>query len=305
MAAVDLIIETAPRVRPPKQSGAARRWQWFRVVGWRHLIGAVAIVGCLFPVVYVLSAAFSATSATSQFLPTHWSLNNFRTLFANPQYPYVKWLLNSLYVCLTVSFFSTFLGALGAYAFARMRFTGRRFGLFTVLIVQMFPQLLAVVALFLIMVNVKRVFPAFGLGTLNGLILVYLGGALGANTWLLKGFFDTIPMEIDESARVDGATHAQIYFMIILPLVRPILAVVFLLSFIGTLNDFVISSALLKDNSHWTLAVGLYQFVSNEFGKHWGPFAAGALIAAVPVVVLFQFLQRYIVSGLTQGSVKG
>jgi arabinogalactan oligomer/maltooligosaccharide transport system permease protein len=171
----------------------------------------------------------------------------------------------------------------------------------------MFPQLLAFVAIFVIMSNIKDVFPGIGLGSRAGLVLVYLGGAMGVNTWLMKGFFDTIPIELDESAKVDGATHTQVFVKIILPLVAPILAVVALLSFILLLNDFILASAVLGqgDPENFTLSVGLFRFLSDRFNARWGLFSAGALLAGLPVVVLFQFLQRYIVSGLTQGAVKG
>jgi arabinogalactan oligomer/maltooligosaccharide transport system permease protein len=138
-----------------------------------------------------------------------------------------------------------------------------------------------------------------------GLFLLYMGGALGVNTWLMKGFFDTIPKDLDESAKVDGASHAQIFFGIILPLVAPILAVTGLLAFIGVVNEFLIASIFLTEDSAKTAAVGLYGLVSEERNNNFGVFAAGALILAIPVVVLFQFLQRYIVGGLTGGAVKG
>jgi arabinogalactan oligomer/maltooligosaccharide transport system permease protein len=171
----------------------------------------------------------------------------------------------------------------------------------------MFPQTLAFVAIFLIMVQIGNVFPGIGLGSRAGLLLVYMGGALGVNTWLMKGFFDTIPTDLDESARVDGASHNQIFVLIILPLVAPILVVVFLLSFIFLVNDFILASAVLGQGSpeDFTLSVGLFRFLSDQFNARWGLFAAGALLAGLPVLIMFQFLQRYIVSGLTQGAVKG
>ena len=136
-------------------------------------------------------------------------------------------------------------------------------------------------------------------------MLVYLGGALGVNTWLLKGFFDTIPAELDESARVDGATPAQIFWGVVLPLATPVLAVVGLFSFVATMNEFVIASVLLQTKHNFTLPLGMRGFIDQQYGQHWGPFAAGVLLAAIPAVILFQFLQRYIVAGLTQGAVKG
>jgi arabinogalactan oligomer/maltooligosaccharide transport system permease protein len=130
---------------------------------------------------------------------------------------------------------------------------------------------------------------------------------MGVNTWLMKGFFDTIPSSLDESAKVDGATHGQIFFRIILPLAAPILAVMFLLGFIFAINEYILASAILGqgDPSHFTLAVGLSRYLLDGFTERWGPFAAGSILAGVPVIILFIFLQRYIVSGLTQGAVKG
>jgi arabinogalactan oligomer/maltooligosaccharide transport system permease protein len=221
--------------------------------------------------------------------------------------PFGRWYLNTMLIAVGAALANTFLSALAAFAFSRMRFRGRRGGLLTVLLIQMFPQLLAFVAIFLMMDSIKDFFPAVGLGTAWGLLLVYLGGAMGVNTWLMKGFFDTIPHELDESAKVDGATHAQVFFRIILPLAAPILAVIFLLSFIFLLNDFVLASAVLGqgDQDSFTLAVGLSRFLQDSFTERWGPFAAGAVLGGVPVIILFLFLQRFIVSGFTQGSVKG
>jgi arabinogalactan oligomer/maltooligosaccharide transport system permease protein len=153
--------------------------------------------------------------------------------------------------------------------------------------------------------NVGDVFHFMGLNTLTALVLIYLGGALGVNTWLMKGFFDTIPAELDESARVDGATPAQIFWGIVLPLAAPVLAVIGLLSFVFTLNEFVIASVILETQKRFTLPVGLWQFIDQKYSEHWGPFAAGVLIAAIPAALLFAFLQRYIVEGLTSGAVKG
>ncbi len=197
------------------------------------------------------------------------------------------------------------LGAAAAYAFSRFRFRGRRSSLTGLLIIQMFPQMLAFVAIFLLLLGLGEVFPALGLNGKLGLIAVYLGGALGSNTFLMYGFFNTIPRELDEAAKIDGATHAQIYWTIILRLVAPILAVVTLLAFISTFGEFIVARIVLPAESSWTVAVGLYSLVSDQLAANWGVFAAGAVIAAVPVLALFLFLQKYIVGGLTAGSVKG
>jgi arabinogalactan oligomer / maltooligosaccharide transport system permease protein len=269
--------------------------RWWREIGWRHVVAAVALVFAIFPILYVLSSSLNPSGSLtgSNRLFATVSTQNYVDLFTDPV------------IAGVTAIGTVFLGACAAYAFSRFRFRGRRGGLLSLLLIQMFPQLLAYVAIFLLMVTLKDLFPAIGLGSRLGLILVYLGGALGVNTYLMYGFFNTIPRELDEAAKIDGASHAQTFFTIILRLVAPILAVVGLLSFVGTFSDFLIASIVLVDPDKQTLAVGLYQYVSQRFSEYWGVFAAGAVIAAVPVILLFQFLQRYIVSGLTAGSVKG
>lgn len=289
--------------RPPEHRTTPQRW--FREIGWRHLVGVAALAFALFPVAWVLSASVNPTSTLSgqQLIPSAPTLDNFRSLF---QTQFWTWFRNSLVVAGVGALGTVVLAALAAYAFSRLRFTGRRAGLLSLVLVQMFPQLLAFVAIYLMMIAIGDVAPAIGTGTISGLILVYLGGAMGVNTWLIKGFFDTIPHDLDESARVDGATHWQIYSRIIIPLAAPILAVVGLLAFITILNDFVIANAVLSQNEgSWTLSIGLFRFIEDRYGARWGPFAAGAVIGSIPTVLLFMYLQKYIVSGLTQGSVKG
>jgi arabinogalactan oligomer/maltooligosaccharide transport system permease protein len=289
----------APLFTPNKRSTGA----WFRQTGWRHLVALVALVFALFPVVWVVSAAFSDGNLSSQTLiPEDPNLDNFRTLFEEP---FWRWFWNSMFIGVMTAVWTVFFCALGAFAFSRMRFKGRRGGMLSLLLIQMFPNLLAVVALFLFMTRIKAIYPGIGLGTSWGLIFIYLGGALGVNTYLIKGFFDTIPRSLDEAAKIDGCTHAQTFFKIILPLARPVLAVIALLSFITTQAEYLVASVMLGQNEDAkTLAVGLSQYVRAGFDNRWGPFAAGSLIGAIPVVLLFMFLQRYIVSGLTSGAVK-
>lgn len=280
---------------------------WFRQTGWRHLIGIVMLVFSAFPLLYVLSASFNpgGTLLTANGLFQTFSLDAYVRLFQDPQRPYGAWFVNSIVIGLVTAAGTVILGALAAYSFSRMRFRGRRAGLLTLLLVQMFPQLLAFVAIFLLMSTIDDIFPGFGLNSQIGLIMVYLGGALGVNTYLMYGFFNTVPAEIDEAAKIDGAGHARIFFTIILRLVAPILAVVGLLAFIGTMNDFVLASVLLVDPDKQTLAVGLYSFVSTETAKNWSVFSAGAILASILPMALFLSLQRYIVGGLTAGATKG
>ncbi|MEW2326913.1 sugar ABC transporter permease [Micromonospora chersina] len=281
------------------------RNRWFAQVGWRHLVGVLAVVFSLFPILFVLSAALNplGTLSSTELVPTGASFENFSNLFDKTAYAH--WFLNSLLIAGTASFVSIFLSALAAYAFSRMRFAGRRIGLLTLLLIQMFPQFLAIVAIFLIFTTVTDLWPVLGFNTPWGLFLLYMGGALGVNTWLMKGFFDTLPRELDESATMDGATHAQVFFRIMLPLVAPILAVTALLSFIGTINEFMIANVFLTNTESKTLAVGMFGLVAGERNNNFGMFAAGTLLTAIPTVLVFQLLQRYIVSGLTAGAVKG
>jgi arabinogalactan oligomer/maltooligosaccharide transport system permease protein len=283
---------------------------------WRHLVAFVAIAFALFPIVYVVSAAFNSDQslASSSLFPRSFTLDNFRELLSGEtesaggqslEIPYLRWFANTLIVASGAALLTVMLGALSAYAFSRFRFKGRRIGMMTLLLIQMFPQFLAVVAIYLILLNTGEVFPTLGLNSLTGLLLVYLGGAMGVNAWLMKGFFDTIPAELDESARVDGATPAQVFWGIILPLAAPVLAVTALISFISTINEFILASAIMQTQDKFTLPVGMQFFVDQKYAEEWGTFAAGALLAAIPVVILFMALQRFIVHGLTGGAVKG
>jgi arabinogalactan oligomer/maltooligosaccharide transport system permease protein len=298
----------AAPMRTPVPKPVRRRsfGSWFKAVGWRYLVGVAAVVFSIFPLLYVLSVSLNpiGTLTGSNQLFQRIDFRNYVDLFSSEAAPFGNWLVNTIFISIVTAFSTVLLGALAAYSFSRMRFTGRRAGLLSLLLVQMFPQFLAIVAIFLLMVGISDIFPALGLGTSAGLILIYLGGALGVNTFLMYGFFNTIPVSIDEAAKIDGAGHARIFFTIILRLVAPILAVVFLLSFIATAGEFVIASVMLTSPESQTVAVGLYTFVSQAQSKNWGVFAAGAVVAAIPIITLFLFLQKYIVGGLTAGSVK-
>ena len=282
--------------------------QWGKKIAWRHAVGIAAVTFALFPLIWMISASFDTIGSLSaqKLIPDHPGLENFRTLLHNPDQPYLKWLRNSIVISASNAILQMFIGATAAYALSRFRFKGRKLTLMTILVVQMFPQLLAATAIFLMLADLGKSIPFLALGQTSALIIVFAGGALGINAWMLKGFYDTIPAEIDESAKVDGASHAQIYFRIILPLARPVLAVITLLSFIGTMNEFLITSVILGGNQNSiTLAVGMQQYIDGQYNAHWGPFAAGALIASVPVMILFLYLQKHVVSGLTAGANKG
>jgi arabinogalactan oligomer/maltooligosaccharide transport system permease protein len=303
----------------PRVAEAAPRRHWaFWDDLWRYLVALLAIAFALFPILYVVSAAFNPVDSLSGsgLIPDEVTLDNFRAILSGTpgeagtseegiDAPYKNWYVNMLVVSGATAILSVLFGALAAYAFARFRFKGRRMGMLSLLLIQMFPTFLAVVAIYLMVLRIGNVFPAIGLDTRSGVILVYLGGVLGVNTWLMKGFLDSIPDSLDESARVDGATPTQVFWAIILPRAAPVLAVVGLLSYIATINEFIVASVLLDSNDKFTMSVGLYTFIQDKYAQQWGTFCAGVVLAAIPVVVLFFFLQRFIAEGLTRGAVKG
>ncbi|MBC7560933.1 MAG: sugar ABC transporter permease [Dermatophilaceae bacterium] len=292
--------ESAQPVRPRPGS--------FRRVWWRHGLAILALVWSLFPIVFIISAALnpSGTMNTAELFPNNISMTNYDALFSDTARPYLSWYKNSMIIAGSGSLASVFIGACAAYAFSRMRFTGRRPGLFALLLLQMFPALLAFVALYVTFVRVGNILPAIGINTSAGLILAYLGGAMGANVWLLKGYFDTVPRELDEAAKVDGASHARIFFTMTLRLVMPILVTVFMLSFVGLFGEFLLASIFLRDVDSQTLGVGLWSMmnVTGDRNKYFGQFCAGAMLASLPVVLLYLGFQKQLVGGLTQGSVK-
>ncbi|MDR0960022.1 MAG: sugar ABC transporter permease [Propionibacteriaceae bacterium] len=279
---------------------------WWKEMGWRHVVGILMTIYAVFPIVFAINLALipNATSlAGSSKLFQVISLENFRHLWNETSFP--NWLVNTLIVGTITAIGTVLMGGAAAYAFSRFRFTGRRVTLTSLLVIQMFPQMLAFVAIFLLVRALGNVFPFLGMNSLWQMICIYLGGALGVNTFLMYGFFNTVPKEIDEAAKIDGATHAQIFWTIVLRLVAPILAVVALLSFISSFGEYILAKVVLQLPDSQTLAVGLYGFTSDPQTKYWGYFAAGSVIAAAPVMALFLYLQKYIVSGLTVGAVKG
>ena len=280
--------------------------QWFKEVGWKHIVAWILMVYATFPILYIISTSltdFGGIENSALFQQFHWQ--NYLELMHDPSYPFPRWMLNTIIIAGVTAVLSVFISALAAYAFSRLRFKGRRPGLLALILIQMFPSVTGLVAIFGILSWLSDNVPAIGLGTKAGLILVYLGGSLGTGTYLMYGFFNTVPTEIDEAAKIDGATHTQIYFQIILRLVAPVLAVMALLSFIGTFSDFILASIVFNKTEQQTVAVGLGTLLSDPYSKNWAMFCAGAIIAATPIVALFITLQRYIVSGLTGGAVKG
>src|SRR6266498_2808782 len=292
---------------------SSRRFQKRFSIAVRLIVALLLIFFAIFPMLWIISASFNSSQSlsTQTLIPPKPSLINYQRLFGlDPTYRfgdlvYQKWIFNSVKVATITTFLSLGITTMAAYAFSRLRFAGRVTILKGILLIQVFPNLLAIVAIYVLIFQAGQIIPALGLNTHAGLILVYLGGSMGINIWLMKGFLDTIPRAIDESGMVDGASNFQIFWNLLLPLLRPILVVIGILSFIGTYGDFIIAKILLNDVNKYTLMVGLQIFTAGQFDKKWGVFAAGALIGALPIMITYLFLQDQIAGGLTAGAVKG
>lgn len=272
----------------------------------RHLVILLVVVFVLFPIVWTFSSSLNPanTIVGQQIIPDNASLENYKELFTNKTHPFMHWMWNSVKISLITAFFSVAMTALAAYPFSRFKFRGRRNGLFVFLLIQIFPQMLAMTAIYLLFLNLQNYIPVIGLNTHTALVLTYLGGSIGVNTWLMKGYLDTIPRSLEEAAYIDGAGRFEAFRKIILPLSRPILAALFVIQFIGTYSEYILASILLNSSEQFTLAVGLQMFIADMYGKRMGVFSAAALIGAIPIVILFMIFQDYIVNGLIGGGVK-
>ncbi len=281
--------------------------KWFKEYGWRHLVGIVFVLFAIYPILFVITNSFAdfANLANSKLIPDNFTLKHYKKLSGDSLVPYFRWLYNTYKVAIVASIFNVLLGTLAAYAFSRLQFKGRRASLLTLVIVQMFPAFLAFVAIYLLFFQISDILPFMGLGTHLGLILVYLGGSIGFNSWLIKGFMDTISPSLDEAAKVDGASDFQIFTKVIAPLARPILVVIFVITFIGIYSDYILAAIFLKDKNLWTVAVGINTVFVDDFNADWGVIAASSVLAATPIATLFIFFQKQITGGLTAGSVKG
>jgi len=282
--------------------------------GLLHLFLVLFTFLTLYPVLWVVTIAFSGKQSLALAdlpenpsawdlvravipWPERWSLSNFTSVFTDQ--PFLQWMANSAIIAIATTILGVFLAMTAAYAFSRFRFPGQKAGMMSFLVSQMFPGTLMLIPLYIIVVQ------WLGLGsTRAGLVLVYGTTSIPFSVWMLKGYFDTIPKELEEAAVIEGASAGKIFWSIIIPLARPALAITALFSFMTAWNEFILAATLMDKEDMYTAPVGLKFFVGG-FSQQWGYFAAGSILVSIPVVALFLYLQKYLVSGLTAGSVKG
>jgi len=276
-----------------KLSFSEKRTLWgSRIVIW------LVIIVVMFPTVWIVMSSFSAGDSffLSSLFPKNFSTKHYVDLFRETDF--VRWVGNSLKICLIVSVIQLVLTALAAYAFSRLRFTGRKYGLMTLLVLQVFPSSMAVSGYYILIYK-------FGLVDSSLALILVLAGGSAFNIWLLKSYIDGIPVELDEAAMVDGAGHFTVFYKITMPLALPQMVVIFLFSFIATYSEYVITSVFLQTPGKMTLALGLQSFITNQFAAHWTLFSAAAVLSSLPIMIIFMALQKYIQNGLVAGGVKG
>ena len=280
-----------------------------------HLVmwGFLALI--IFPVIMVIAISFrNGNFSVGEIIPSnptldHWklalgmSITNADGSITPPPFPVLTWLWNSIKIAGITALMIVVLSTTCAYAFARLRFRGKQTILQGMLIFQMFPAVLALVAIYALFNKIGDYIPWLGLNTHGGLILAYMGG-IALHVWTIKGYFETIDSSLEEAAAIDGATPWQAFRLILLPLSVPILAVVVILAFIGSITEVPVASILLQDVNNLTLAVGAQQYLYPQ-NYLWGDFAAAAVLSGLPITVVFLMAQRWLVGGLTAGGVKG
>jgi maltose/maltodextrin transport system permease protein len=295
----------------PLVTGKSQRWRIWAA----HAFLCALIAVTLFPLLAIISISLRPGNfATGSLIPStisfeHWQLalgmpiQHADGTVTPPPFPVLLWLWNSVKIAAISAFLIVAISTTAAYAFARLKFAHKQTLLNTMLVLQVFPVAVALVAIYAIFDGIGNHVPWLGVETHAGLIVAYLGG-VATHVWTIKGYFDTIPVEIEENAKVDGATHWQAFRLVLLPMAVPILVVVFVLAFIGVIIEYPVASILLREEPNLTLAVGS-KFFLYEQRYLWGDFAAAAVLSGLPITLVFLLAQRWIVSGLTAGGVKG
>lgn len=266
-----------------------------------HLVLILACMAAIYPVLWVVKMALTSGQSFSMSgnpFPTEVSFANFEHIFTMGDGLFWRQLFNSIVIAGVTTILGVVLACTAAYAFSRFRFPGRKVGLASFLITQMFPGVVMAIPLYILLDELKL------LNSLTGLVLVYSTSAIPFCVWTLKGYFDTIPKDLEEAAIMDGASQWTIFTKVILPLARPAIVVTALFSFMTAWNEFILAATFLNDEKMFTLPVMLQRFVG-DYSTQWGYFAAGAILVSLPVMALFFRLQRHLIGGLTAGGVKG
>lgn len=292
-------------------TGKNQRWR----IAATHFLLCALVALTILPLLVVISISLRPGNfSAGSLIPTEISLEHWKLAFGiaytgadgtlvTPPFPVLRWLWNSVKIASITAFLIVLISTTAAYAFARLQFRFKQTILNSMLLLQMFPAVLALVAIYAIFDAIGRYVPWLGIETHGGLIVAYLGG-VALHIWTIRGYFETIPVEIEECAKVDGASHWQAFRHVLLPMAVPILMVVFVLAFIGTIVEYPVASVLLREEPNLTLAVGSKYYLLEQ--KYlWGDFAAAAVLSGLPITAVFLFAQRWIVSGLTAGGVKG
>ncbi|NLY36809.1 MAG: sugar ABC transporter permease [Tissierellia bacterium] len=273
------------------------------ILGLNYFILFSYCIVIIWPLFRMTTAAFNGKqgryiSLTGRY---EFSLKHFEYLFKETLY--LSWVKNTLMIAVVTALLTILIVSFTGYAYSRFRFKGRKASLMTIMLIQTIPTFAGITAFFTLHSIVSDFFPFFSRQMM--LILIYTGGGIAANTFILKGYIDSISTELDDAAKIDGCSYMQIYRLIIMPVVRPMLAIIALWSFIGPFMDYMLPKALLTKPESYTLAAGLYTLMNNRETLNQPAFAAGGLLTALPIVILFIALQKQLISGLAQGSVKG
>lgn len=259
----------------------------------------VMAIAVLYPVLWIVGSSFNPGSGlnSAQMIPENATLDHYKRLFDETEF--VNWYKNTLMIATLNMIASVFLTTTTAFIFARFKFVGKKVGLISILVLQMFPSFLGMIAIYMLFLN-------FGL--LNkplALVLIYCTGQIPYNTWLVKGYMSGIPKSLDEAAKIDGASKVQIFTKVIFPLSKSIMTFVAVTQFMAPWFDFILPRLLISSDEKMTLAVGLFNMINDNANNNFTMFAAGALLVAIPITIIYIFLQRYLIEGVTAGATKG
>ena len=267
------------------------------IMTYTLLIGIALIV--ILPIIWIVLSSFQVgtTLYSSSFIPEKLTIEHYINLFTKTDYPI--WYKNTLKIATFNMIIGVLVTTITAYTFSRYRFKGRKNIMIGMLVLQMFPSFLSMTAIVVIITKLNLMDSHWGL------ILVYAAGQMPYNAWLIKGYFDGIPKSLDEAARIDGAGHLTIFWKVIMPLAKPILVLVALTNFTGPWFDFIFPKLILRSRHTKTLAIGIFEWVQGRADNNFTLFAAGSILIAIPIIILFGILQKHIVEGLSAGATKG